>query len=382
MRIITQSMEGGHLFRWGTQLGLNGIPSVVTFASAGIPELDGSRVYSCGPFDGTRSIPLTLNGSGASVTASELFCGFFFLLSDPANLAVAPIGGSSPDAKHRLMSFWTGPTGICTVKIDPYTQKLQLWIGAFYWINVFFNVVGNSPTYALIANSTQGATFVANTVYHCQIRVKLNGASSIVQVKLDDTLVIDWTGTLPGATIDRVMTHSSGASYADTNGNMYLATIIINDSTADACGNDTWPGVRRLKLQNISGPGTYSQFTPDPVQANYLNVDDVPNDGNTTINYALSAALKDSFPVSPNGLNALQVTYKGWFEEVIARKTGGTFQIELGVRRAGTDYMSGVPLPLGVSFDVFDHNLCKDPSSLLAWDSAGLDSTEIIYQSD
>jgi hypothetical protein len=379
MRVITQSMEGGHLFRWSTQLGLNGQPQVITCASVGIPELDGSRVYDCGPFDGTRAIPLTLNGSGAAVTPSEVFVGFFFLSDDPASAGSPAVGGSGPNVKHRLMSFWTGSTGICTVKIDPITQKLELWSEAFYWIDVFFNAIGSLGV--LLSTSTQGATFVANTVYHVQIRVKLAGGASIVQVKLNDTIVIDWTGALAGTVMDRVMTHSAGASYADTNGHLYLATIIINDTTPDTCGNDTWTGIRRLKLQTISGPGTYSQFTPDPVQANYLNVQEVPNDGGTTTNYALSTGLKDSFPVSPNGLNTFQVTYKGWFEEVIANKTGGTFGIQLGVRRAGVDYMSGITLPLGVSFDVFDHNLCKDPSSLLAWDSAGLDATEIIYQS-
>jgi len=327
-------------------------------------------------------MPLTLNGSGAAVNPSELYVGFFFMHSDPDNAVVNPIGGSSADAKHRLMSFWSGGTGICTVKINPVTQKLQLWLGAFYWIDVFFNTVGNTPAYSFLADSTQGIAFTENTVYHVQIRVLLAGAASIVQVKLDDTLVIDWTGTLPGSSMDRVMTHSAGASYADSNGNMYLATIIINDSTPDAtCGNDTWTGIRRLKLQNVAGPGTYSQFTPAPVAANYTNVDDVPHDGDTTLNYALSSGLKDSFPVSPNGLNALQVTYKNWFEEVIARKTGGTFGIQLGVRRAGTDYLSGTTLPLGVSYDVYDHILCQDPSSLAAWTSAGLDATEIIYQS-
>jgi hypothetical protein len=374
-------MEGGHTFRWGANLGLNGGPSVVTAASVGIPQLDGSRVYSCGPFDGSKAIPLTLNGSGAATTAPEIFVGFFFLLSDPANATISTIGGSPIVAKHRLMSFWSAETGICTVKINPITQKLQLFVGAFYWTDVFFSAIGNSPVYALAADSTQGQAFTGNTVYHCQIRVKLNGASSIVQVRLDDTLVIDWTGTLPAFVMDRVMTHSCGASYADTNGSMYLATIIVNDTVADTCGNDTWTGIRRLKLQNISGAGTYSQFTPDPAAPNYQNVDDVPNDGDTTTNYALSSGLMDSFPVSPNGLNALQVTYKSWFEEVIARKTGGTFGIQLGVRRAGVDYLSGTTLPLGVSYDVFDAVRCVDPSSLIAWDSAGLDATEIIYKS-
>jgi hypothetical protein len=380
-RIITQSMEGGHLFRWGTNLGINGNPQVITAAADGIPQLDGSRVLDTGPFDGSKSMPLTLNGSGAAVTPTELYCGFFFLSSDPSSSANPVIGGSPDIAKHRLMSFWSGGTGICTVHIDPITQKLELCTGAFYWIDVFYTAVGTALT--SVATSTQGQSLIANTVYHCQIHVKLAGASSVVEVKLDDTLVISWTGTLAGTTMDRVMTHSAAASYAGTNGHLYLATIIINDSTPDAtCGNDTWTGVRRLKLQTITGPGFYSQFTPDPVQANYLNVQEVPNDGGTTVNYALSAGLKDSFPVSPNGLNALQITYKGWFEEVIANKTGGTFTIELGVRRAGTVYMSGVPLPLGVSFDVYDAWRCLDPSSLTAWTSAALDATEIIYQSD
>jgi hypothetical protein len=29
---------------------------------------------------------------------------------------------------------------------------------------------------------------------------------------------------------------------------------------------------------------------------------------------------------------------------------------------------------------VYDNRLCTDPSSLIAWTSAGLDATEIIYE--
>lgn len=381
MRIITQSMEGGHLLRWGSTLGLNGAPTIVTAASVPIVQLDGSRVYASGGFDATRAIPLVLNGSGTAVTASEIFTGFFFVDSDPDNAVVNIVGGSPPTAKHRLISFWSGDTGICTVKIDPLTQKLALFVGAFYWIDVFFNAVGNVPPYAFAAASTQGNLIVENTVYHLQVRVKLNGATSIVQVKLDDIMVINWTGTLPGVTMDRVMTHSNGASYADSNGNQYLATIIINDTVPDTCGNDTWTGIRRLKLQTVASQGTYSQFTPAPVQANYLNVREVPNDGDATTNFALSSGLMDSFPVSANALNVLQVTYMGWFEEVIARKTSGTFGTQLGVRTGGVDYMSGITIPLGVSYRVLDHYLCTNPGSLTAWTSAQLDATEIIYKS-
>ena len=383
MRIITETFEGAHLFRFSSGLGLNGASAVVTAASQSISELDGPRCYSTGPFDGTRGLPLTLNGSGTAVTPSEIFTGFFFLDTAPSSAVVAPVGGSQIDAKHRLMSFWSGTTGICTVKIDPVTQKLQLFVGAFYWLDVFFSVVGNVPTYALAANSTQGQAIVQNTVYHCQIRVKLDGANSIVQVKLDDTLVIDWTGTLPGTTMDRVMLHSAGASYADTNGNLYIDSIVINDTTAAVCAEDaTWTGIRRFKVQLVAGPGTYAQFTPVPAVANYLNVDDVPNDADTTINYALTTGLKDSFPTSPHGLSALNVTFKAWFQEVIARKDSGTFQIKLGVRRAGVDYIMATGIDTGISYDVFDHRLCQDPSSLNSWTGTGLDSTEIIYQND
>jgi len=301
-RALTETFEGGHLFRFGNQVGVNGNAQVQLYTSFPMftTQMDGLRSLVCEGSD-TR---LTM----ALPAATEYFIGFFFITTDPS-LEYNGIGGSGTTGNHRILIFTDGGVQIGYIRINPLDQKLQLMIGGD----------------VLTASSTQEQVFTAGTLYHIQVRVKCAGALSIVQVKLDDVLVIDWTGSMGGSVVDQLQWCGPGRSFADTSVTSYhfFDTIIINDTVPDTCPsgftNDSWPGVRRIKVQLISGPGTYSQFTPVPTVPNYQNVDEVPNDGDTTVNYALTTGLKDSFPTSPHGLSAAQVTFTGWFQEVIAR---------------------------------------------------------------
>lgn len=393
-RLITESLEGGHLFRFGNQLGLNGNTSVETCASQGI-VMDGARCLKLGSFDGVMDMPL-MNYSGnpslgippgTVVTPNEIYFGFFYIADNPDTVQNPGVGGTALEVMHRIVSVWSGQTGICTLRIDPVNGvKLQLMNGAFYFTDPAFSFVGTIDTVAL-ATATTAQPISANTLYHFQMRVRLNGVNSIVQVKQDDVLVIDYAGPLNGfatiGTMSRIIWYSSGTSYAQDLGRQWVDDIVVNDTTSAQCAEDaTWPGVRRFVVQNVSGPGTYAQFTPVGDAPNYRTIDDLPNDGDATYNYALAAnsGFKDSFPVNPNALDPTQVTYKAWFEEVIVRKTGGTSLIKLGVRVAGADYLQPVGQNVGISYDVVDARNCLDPSSLIAWTSAKLDSTEIIYQ--
>jgi hypothetical protein len=394
-RLITETFEGDHFFRFGNQLGINGTPSIVLCASeVPVVALDGLRALSMGHFDAVLDMPL-LNYSGnptlgvapgTTVTPNEIYFGFFFWANNPDEIGQPGVGGTDVRLTHRIVSVWNGTNGICTLRISAEGDvKLQLMDGAFFYTDAAFDHVGTVNPVP-IANSTGSQPISAGTLYHIQMHVKLNGMNSVVEVKQDDTLVISYTGPLNGGLdteMTRIIWYSAGTSYAQNYETQYFDDIVVNDTTSALCATDaTWPGILRFKVQEVSGPGTYSQFTPVGFPQNYQNVQDIPNDGDNTYNYALQthSGFKDSFPVDPNALNPLQITYRAWFEEVIARKTGGTAKLVLGVRRAGTDYLQPVGQDVGVSYDVYDDRLCTDPSSLIAWTSAGLDATEIIYE--
>ena len=55
---------------------------------------------------------------------------------------------------------------------------------------------------------------------------------------------------------------------------------------------------RRFLMSLPTSAGADSGWTAVPAVANYLNVDDNPNDGDTTYNKALSANLRDTFNVT------------------------------------------------------------------------------------
>lgn len=370
-RIITETMEGHHLYRFGNVLGLNGGPTPATCASLGI-TMDGARCYNSGAFDGSMTMPIPATSIGP-----EFYLGFFFWATNPDEFYGAAIGGTGYTLNHRLVSFWNGGTGLVTLKINPETQLLEVYLGAFVYNTISFTYIGSPSVF--LATSTQLQPISANTLYHAQLHVKRDGVNSVVQVKLDDVLVVDEVCDLGVGNITHMVWHSAGSSYADNGGKHYYDAMVLNDTTTTA--DNSWTGIRRFVVQNVTGPGTYAQFTPVGDTPNWACIDDLPNDGDTTYNYALSSGLKDSFPCSPHGLDVAHTTFHAWFQEAIARKTAGTFKINLGVRRAGVDYYSATSSELGVSYDVYDHRLATDPSSLVAWTGAGLDATEIIYRS-
>lgn len=370
-RIITECFEGGHLFRFGNVLGLNGNVSVDTCASLGI-VMDGLRCYNSGSFDGSTTMPVPALSIG-----NEYYIGFFFWATNPDEFYGAIIGGTGFVNNHRLVSLWDAGNGIVTLKINPQTQILEVWTGGFVYTTVGFQAVGTPVVF--LAASTQLQPISANTLYHCQLHVKRAGVNSVVQVKLDDTLVIDTITDLGVGNMTHMVWHSAGSSYADAGGRQFYDCVVVNDATTAA--DNSWTGIRRFAVQNVIGPGTYAEFTPFGDAPNFRCIDDLPNDGDATYNYTINLGFRDSFQCSPHGLDVAHTTFHAWFQECIARKTAGTFRLNLGVRRAGNDYYSAINNNLGVSYDVYDHRLATDPSSLTFWTGAGLDATEIIYRS-
>lgn len=373
-RIITETFEGGHLLRFGNVLGLNGATSVVTTASIGM-AMDGARCYRSGSFDGSMTMPLP----DIAPSSTELYVGFFFITDNPDAFFGSVIGGTGYVLNHRLVSFWAGSLGLCTIKINPQTQILEIFQGGFVYNSPAFTVIGSPSTTFLATCTGQVQPISANTLYHCQVHVKVAGAASLIEVKLDDTLIGSVVCDLGVAPITMLVWHSAGSSYADGGVEQWYDAIVVNDTTTAL--DNSWTGIRRFLVQNVIGPGTYAEFTPVGDAPNFRCIDDLPNDGDLTYNYALNLGFRDSFPCSPHGLDVAHTTFHAWFQEAIARKTSGTMRINLGVRRAGNDYYSAFNHNLGVSYDVYDHRLATDPSSLVAWTGAGLDATEIIYRS-
>ncbi len=365
-RVITETWEGAHMYRFGNLVATFGTnSSIVTVGgSFGGFILDGARHLQMNGYDQFWTLPVPAQ--------NEYYAGFFFNDRKPQHVFNANVFQSQSTGNHCLIGWGntadltlTGGMGL--VRINPLTQFLELNIGAGRGV--------------LAAVSTQAQPITGNTSYHLQVHAFIDPVNGIVQVKLDDVLVIDYSGPTGTGSITNFYLFSEGGSFADNaiDTGIERDALVVNDTTTAA--DNTWTGIRRFVVQNVTGPGTYAQFTPFGDAPNFNCIDDLPHDGDVTYNYALSSGLKDSFPCSPHGLDVAHTTFHAWFQEAIARKTSGTFKINLGVRRAGVDYYDAVSHDLGVSYDVYDSRRGSDPSSLVAWTGAGLDATEIIYRS-
>ena len=106
------------------------------------------------------------------------------------------------------------------------------------------------------------------------------------------------------------------------------------NSPTDFIGDHSW------KLSNMTADGDESEWTPDPVQDHYLNINENPPDNDTTENATETIAAKDDFQssdVSGTGTDKVLVDYRALVKSDSDCVTGAPAQFEAFVYTAQTD---------------------------------------------
>ncbi|MFA6690740.1 MAG: hypothetical protein WCR98_02035 [Saccharofermentanales bacterium] len=176
-----------------------------------------------------------------------------------------------------------------------------------------------------------------------ELRVKLDDAVGVIQIKINGSQVFDFSGDTKSGTettIDNVL-FSNSAVYSPGS-YFYWDDIIICDTFGPYM--NSWPGGAKIEALRPTGAGAYSQWTPSS-ENNWECVDETPPSMTDYIE-SVTTGHKDSYVMEDIIADAISV------KAVVSRYWGGGGgQIKSLLRIGSTDYVgSAIDVPISFSY--------------------------------
>jgi len=257
-------------------------------------------------------------------------------------------------AFNRVSTFsfrwYNGATELGSIRHNTTSNRIEIY----------------TSTGTLVATGTK--EILANTWYLIEVYVNIADAGTIT-VRVDGIQDATYSGdTKPGTavTMDSVRYYLNG----------YLDDLAMNDTSGFE--DNSWCGDGRVIALTPDGNGSLSQLTGSDGNStdNYLLVNEVPSNGDTSYVQGSTAELADLYTVAGSGLVGATI-HRVWVEsrsrDTVA--TGGL--ISLIVKTNGTEY-DGATKTLGTAYAVITgDDLRLNPNTGVAWTIAELDALEI-----
>lgn len=276
--------------------------------------------------------------------------------------------------KQIRMGFWWYPTALPTGQ--PIICRT---VGQAVTLKTTSGTNGLDLAVAALSDSTASGIWTVNAWQHIGIDIKSDGAAGWAKVYVDGQEVLSVAGNTGGANLTDMDVGNPGSSANHWSTNyVYYDDIYIDDTTGEAAA----PAADlRFEFISPNGVGNYSVWDPFPGggEANWQDVDERPNDGDTTYVEAQILNERDSYTMTTYAMAA------GWAIEAvipttIAKKTdGGTdTEINLMTRQGGVDddgSDQNLPTSYGLLWDRFPLDPGGGP-----WSQADLDSVECGYR--
>lgn len=325
-RLLTESFECGHTLRFSAV-------SSPTIASDSL--VDAIRNLN---LSGSQFVEYTITSAVA-----EFYAGFFFRPTVSASTI-------------QLISWASGATELGRLQENTVTKAIDLVVNS-----------------VVVASTSQ--ILVDSTNYHIQVHVLISDAGGIIDVRIDDVLKGTFTGdTKPGSdtTVNKIR-------WGGNNGNARWDTLTLNNTSGSS--DNSWPGVRRVSRLAPSGPGFYvNNWSRNTGSTNWEAVDEVPPDDDTTYLFTTTANLYESFSMSDFSISNANI--QALLTSAVAKKDSGTVQLAVGIRDDdnSTNYF-GVNGSLGTSYGVLEERRTVDPSTGVAFNIAGVNSTQALIDS-
>lgn len=263
------------------------------------------------------------NGATWSISSAQAYTGTYsYLQSTLGNAGMLGVHVTAPVSAYRL-GFWNRHDGIggsigTGVNVGLYraTNGLVDYESATIAIRVN-NSTGNlevvrpveltSNSFEVLFSAPIPASLAAQNVWmHIGIAHKIDELAGFLSLYINGTRVLNYTGDT------RLFGQNFGSNiYAATAASLYVGGGALitdvsgrfdNPNYVDDFYVDSYVGevdspvpARRFLMVLPTAAGADAAWTPDPIVANYLNVDENPNDGDATYNKALVANLRDTF---------------------------------------------------------------------------------------
>ena len=143
--------------------------------------------------------------------------------------------------------------------------------------------------------------------------------------------------------------------------------------------NNGWINDQVVEFQRVNGAGNYSEWTPDPTVANYLNVDDTTPDGDTTRVFTNIINNRDLY-TKPNLTKIASNITLAQIIHIAKKSENGTRAIAALLRKGGVDYLSGLDQYLSTDYSGWVTPYEEDPATGVPHTVAGWDASEIGQQ--
>ena len=323
-------------------------------------------------------------------------------------MALIDFEGFDKETNLALSNWWTGGVGSGSVQPTgafnygryingPYGNFRTIPLQSVLWMNVHVKltiapngdiafVFGNgasinvwiswNASLKLICSINGGATQTTNGAvialgawYFVQIRLYIHPTVGTVQVYIQGTLVYTFTGNT-----DRTSTGGVDRWSLFSGGPFLYDNIILYNETG-AAPNAKTPETR-IFAELPTGAGATTAWTPS-AGANWQNVDEEPNDGDTTYNSAAAAGLDDLYAFPASQVPAATTIY-AVASEIVARKDdAGLNNIDTLIKSGATTYANGDTFGLTSTFQRFRSIMTTDPATGAAWTVSAANAAQL-----
>ncbi len=253
---------------------------------------------------------------------------------------------------------------------------LRFQEGTTVHVDVRFNSSGNlvvtNGSGTVLATSSR--VFSPSVWYHIEAKVKVHSSTGTYEIRIDGVAISDLTGsganTRNGGT--GVITRIDSAYVGP---NFYIDDYLILDTTG-ALNND-FPGDNKITTIFPVGAGAHTDFAPS-TGSNWQNVDDNPEDADTTYNESNTPGDIDTFNMT-NVTDASSILGVG--HTIMHRKTdAGVRQIAAVLRDSANADHVGTTITESTSYAGSEEFYEIDPNTSSPWAQSNLNASEFGYK--
>jgi hypothetical protein len=218
-----------------------------------------------------------------------------------------------------------------------------------------------------------------NVWYLFEIYVKIDDSNGRVIAKVNDFPHIDFTGDtkyLSYSTFNKVGFGTGGAVGGDNQ--CWWDDLAMNDTSGSVDNSWCRNGVVELLMPNFDGDTL--EWTPITSGSHFADVDEIPNDGDTTYIQTLSTATKRDmlhlFPFNDYDKVVTRIFPEARIKDV----NNGLVQVKFGVKTGGNVYLSSAKTLTDAYTSKRGEDLLANPTSGSVWDKTALDALQVVAE--
>lgn len=277
-----------------------------------------------------------------------------------------PTGATFNDQGLLIGGFWNVPT-----ELDQTSNVLSVQMNG----NTFHVFPGNNDLSAW----EDSFTMINDVWVPIGIDMYCHDSSGYVRIWYNGVMVMDISGdTFDSEDEINMFTISpfwNSAYIESVNGDMYVDDVSIWDTSGESV-SATPPEMKKYHWVTPDGNGNYDDWVGSDANSvdNYLHVDDIPPDDDTSYIESSTPAERDSYTMTSVDVGG--ETIDAVIPVIVAKIGGGVDTLQPFIREDGTDD-DGSAVNVGTAYATMEHERFTTEPGGGAWDEAQVNAMEI-----